>query len=222
MNIISDLVPVKTGAWKEIQLSFHNFIVIENLGMKFTTEKSKDKKRFVIVQCILCGLKYTGTYALFKTRDKVCICESKKGKGSIKRYPEDRERKLKILNGMKDRCYKVKKYAYKNYGARGITICKEWLNDKENFVKWCDQSGYKNDLTLDRIDNDQGYSPENCRWITKSEQSRNKRNTLREDKVKIIKQMLNDNINKKEISRVFNVPQSRINSINLGLTWKNV
>lgn len=79
---------------------------------------------------------------------------------------------------LKDKCYNPKNNKYKIYGARGIKVCDEWLNNKELFVKWCYESGIKENLTLDRIDVNGNYEPNNCRWITLAEQSRNKRDTL--------------------------------------------
>ena len=63
---------------------------------------------------------------------------------------------------------------YVNYGGRGITICEEWL-DVQNFYNWAISNGYSDGLSIDRIDNDAGYSPENCRWTTRTIQSRNQR-----------------------------------------------
>lgn len=80
-----------------------------------------------------------------------------------------------IWNGFRGRCLNPNNKDYKNYGGRGITICKEW-NKSENFFKWALQNGYKDNLTLDRIDTNKSYSPNNCRWITSNEQQRNKRN----------------------------------------------
>lgn len=76
---------------------------------------------------------------------------------------------------MKERCYKPSNDNYKYYGALGITICDEWLNDFSTFAKWSTENGYANNLTIDRKDNTKGYSPDNCRWITIQEQQRNKR-----------------------------------------------
>ena len=81
-----------------------------------------------------------------------------------------------IWMGMKRRCYNEKCPEYKNYGARGITICNEWLNDYWAFHEWAIKNGYKDNLTIDRIDSDGNYEPANCRWATYQEQRDNTRN----------------------------------------------
>lgn len=82
--MMNDVVAVKERAEKGVKIELHNFFVVENLGMQYPTEKSKRKKRYVVVQCKLCGLEYTGEYQLFSSRHKVCKCESKKGKNAAK------------------------------------------------------------------------------------------------------------------------------------------
>lgn len=81
---------------------------------------------------------------------------------------------------MVSRCYNKNVDTYPRYGGRGITICQEWLGEHgfENFFEWSMKNGYAENLTIDRIDNDKGYSPDNCRWATDTEQVRNRRNTL--------------------------------------------
>jgi len=76
---------------------------------------------------------------------------------------------------MKRRCANRKDSAYPRYGGRGIKVCREW-HDLKKFVTWAENNGYRKGLEIDRIDNDKGYSPENCRWTTSKEQGRNKRN----------------------------------------------
>ena len=78
---------------------------------------------------------------------------------------------------MKQRTQNPKCVAYKNYGARGITVCAEWQSF-EPFCEWALSNGYQRGLDLDRRDNDDGYSPENCRWVTRKENVNNRRMTL--------------------------------------------
>jgi len=73
--------------------------------------------------------------------------------------------------GMIQRCENLNSKDYKNWGGRGILVCPEWRKDFSVFRKWALGHGYKDNLTIDRISNDKGYSPENCQFITKSENS---------------------------------------------------
>ena len=85
-------------------------------------------------------------------------------------------RLYQIWSGMKARCLNVNAANYADYGGRGISICSEWLESFTAFEEWALQNGYRDDLTLDRKDNDGPYCPSNCQWATMKVQSNNRRN----------------------------------------------
>lgn len=111
-------------------------------------------------------------------RTKSCGCMSRKllsDAFTVIEHTPDVDRLRRIYNGMKTRCFNKRNRNYKNYGGRGITICQEWLDDREAFISWSLANGYSNDLSIDRIDVNGNYEPGNCRWATDAMQQANKR-----------------------------------------------
>lgn len=85
-----------------------------------------------------------------------------------------------IYNAMHTRCENMNHASFKNYGSRGITVCDEWSGENGfmNFHKWAITNGWEKGLTIDRANNDNGYSPDNCKWSTKEEQGNNRRSNI--------------------------------------------
>jgi hypothetical protein len=79
---------------------------------------------------------------------------------------------------MKTRCYNSNYYLFQHYGGKGIVVCENWLGKYgfNNFRKWAFENGYKDGLSIDRIDNSKPYCPENCRWVTMTVQQNNRTN----------------------------------------------
>ena len=154
-------------------------IFIKNLGMMYATKKSKDKVRFGLYKCGFCGNEFrTNTYNVNAGLIKSCGCYKKRRVSEVNtKHGLKGTRLYTIWVDIKKRTLNPKNKRYIDYGGRGITICEEWKNDFMPFYDWAMSNGYEENkgLSIDRIDNDGGYSPENCRWTTKTIQTRNQR-----------------------------------------------
>lgn len=85
--------------------------------------------------------------------------------------------KRETWRNMVQRCTNSTNSSYPNYGGRGITVCEQWATTPHEFLKWCDQQGSISSKQLDRVDNSAGYSPDNCRFVSRSVNCRNRRSS---------------------------------------------
>ena len=154
------------------------------IGTSDKTNKHYDRYWLCQCSCKNKTVREVRELSLTTEKSKSCGCYSSekttamnKERGFRDKYPYYKRIKS-IYDGMRKRCYDENKDNYDSYGGRGISVCKEWLNEFMIFYEWALNNGYSNELTIDRIENDGNYEPSNCRWATQEEQDYNKRNTV--------------------------------------------
>lgn len=175
--------------------------IIDLTGQRFgrlTVIKFAETKNHTLYwkcKCDCGNIKIIAGNDLKSKKIKSCGCLRKEKASNLnKKHNLCNTRIYNIFLGAKSRCYNIKDKAYKNYGGRGIKICNEWLNDFMNFYNWAINSGYQDNLTLDRIDVNKNYEPNNCRWTTMKEQENNRTNNRRikyKEKIYTLSQLSN-------------------------------
>lgn len=137
--------------------------------------KFTDKRERCLIKCNVCNKEYESQYGKHIFTAKGCkICTNKLPKFSKERSEYYNPRLHEIYKTMVQRTTNANRpNASEYYIDKGITVCKEWLEDRETFFKWAQENGYNDTLSIDRKDGTKGYYPDNCRWATKAIQARN-------------------------------------------------
>lgn len=162
-------------------------LVGKRYGQLTVVEKVKDRRSAWLCKCDCGNTIVLTTYYITKTRRKSCGCLNIQNRKSIgqrsKTHGSTNSKLYAIWCGMKDRCHNPKYKFYSRYGGRGIKICEEWDNSFSVFQKWAYDNGYDPTLSgkeqsIDRINTDGDYCPDNCKWSTQKEQVRNRSNSV--------------------------------------------
>ena len=148
------------------------------LNLPTVADKNRHKRRYCLAVCNVCG----NIIKILKQRTKInkscgCISSYLKSKASTRHGFSTRNKKDRLYQtwaDMKTRCNCETNARFHRYGGRGIFVCGEWA-DFASFRDWALSNGYSDTLTIDRIDNDGQYSPDNCRWVTIQENIKNGR-----------------------------------------------
>lgn len=164
MAVFKDLTGIRFGKLSVIELSKE-----VNSGNR--------KRKYWLCVCDCGNKNEIRTDSLTSGKVSSCGCLKKEQeKINLTKFHRHKMSKTKLYRtwqGMKSRCCNENNKSYKRYGGRGIKVCSEWM-EFDNFMSWSLSNGYEENLTIDRINNDKGYEPVNCKWSSNKEQSRNR------------------------------------------------
>ena len=158
------------GAKKDLKgQRFGRWLVLEE------TDERRHGNVMWLCKCDCGTVRTVSAHSLLKGKTLSCGCYNK---DVITKHGMGRTRLHGIWSKMRYRCENLDSPRAMDYVGRGIKVCEEWSNSFEAFAEWALANGYRDDLSIDRIDNDGNYEPSNCRWATLEEQGRNKRNNV--------------------------------------------
>jgi len=156
MAILNDLTGKTFGNWKVL----------------YRNGSTPNKASIWHCRCLLCGSESdVAGYSL--TSGSSTKCRSCVPRETLSK-PYRKSRLYNIYRGMMQRCYAESNSHFQHYGKRGIHVCEEWYKNPDAFISWALSSGYEDGLSIDRINVNEGYCPENCRWIPLAKQAQNR------------------------------------------------
>lgn len=176
-----------------------------------------------ILKCKCGKIKQLRYDTLMGLKNKNCGCVPKIAKTKYLNNEPSTQEHFKLLEcwfGIKERCYNTKSVAYKNYGARGISICNEWLIDFTIFKQWALSNGFKIGLTIDRINNDGNYEPSNCAFVSMRDNTRHTRATkIHMETANKIRELYQKGVKQNELCNIYSLSATHIHRIIHNERW---
>ena len=163
--------------------------------------KTVDTCQYYICICECGNVTSVSKYSLLNGKTRSCGCLYREVDHTLNiKHGLSRSKIYKKWGHIKERCFNETYHRFSEYGGRGIVMCDEWKNDFPAFYTWAMKAGYKEGLTIERIDVNGNYCPENCTWVSPKEQYNNMRKTT----------LIDGNITVSEFCRLYNLPKTSV------------